>query len=145
MFTSKKAIAMIYPILLGIGCIVFAASLFLIQNNIRFIKRGTKTTATVIDLQQESSSNSDREFTPIFKFTTATGEAVSFKGFGASNPPAYNIGEKVSIVYDHEKPEDAKVLSYFGTFGAAIILMALSMPMIIIGGGYYIAQLFLKQ
>ena len=130
---------MIYSIVLITGFVLLIISLTTFKNCLKLTKSGNKTIATVIDLQK----NAENAFTPIFKFTTYTGEAITFKGFGASSPPAFNIGEKVNIVYDPEKPGNAKVLTYFGVFGLAIILAAISMPMIIIGGGYFFTQQFL--
>jgi hypothetical protein len=48
------------------------------------------------------------------------------------------------IVYHPDDPSTAKPLTYFGVFGWSILLMAVSMPLLVIGGGYYIAPYFLK-
>ena len=139
MAITKKTWKMIYSIVLTTGIVLLIISLTTFKNSLKLTKSGNKTIATVIDLQK----NAENALTSIFKFTTYTGEAITFKGFGASSPPAFNIGEKVNIVYDPEKPGNAKVLTYFGVFGLAIILAAISMPMIIIGGGYFFTQQFL--
>jgi hypothetical protein len=142
MTINKKKWKMVYSILLTTGIIFLIISIIVFKNNLDLIKSGSKTTATVIDLQKSLASNSS-DLTPIFKFTTTTGQEITFKGFGASSPPAFNIGEKVNIVYSPDKPDNAKVLTYFGMFGLSILLICLSIPMIVIGGGYFISQQFL--
>ena len=132
---------MIYISLLITGIVLLIISAIVFKNNLDLIKNGNKTTAIVIDLERDLASDSNG-FTPIFKFTTNTGEIVTFKGFGASSPPAFKTGEEVNIVYNPNKPSNAKVLTYFGTFGLTILLVAVSIPMIVIGGGYFMVQQF---
>jgi hypothetical protein len=143
MIMNKKKWKMVYSILLITGVILFIASTIVFKKSLALIKAGNKTTATVIDLQRGLENHSS-DLTPIFKFTTTTGEEITFKGFGASSPPAYDIGETVNIVYDIDKPNNAKVLSYFGAFGLSIILAAIALPMILISAGYFFVQQFLS-
>ncbi len=140
---NKKKWKMIYSILLTTGIIFLILSFIVFRNSLSLIKNGYKATAIVIDLQNILSNNTS-DLTPIFKFTTTTGQEIIFKGFGASSPPAFNIGEKVNIIYNPDNPNEAKVLTYFGVFGLTIILTALSIPMIVISAGYFLTQQFLN-
>ena len=42
-------------------------------------------------------------------------------------------------------PNNARLLTYFGAFDAAIILIALALPLLAVGVGYYISQAFFRS
>ncbi len=135
---------MIYSIILIVGVALLIIATIFLGNSIKLIKNGTRAIATVVDLESSIGSNST-EFTPIFKFTSSNGEEITFKGFGASSPPAFNVGEKVKVVYNPQNPSEAKAMTYFGLFGLSIIMGAVSIAMIIVSGGYFLAQKYLSE
>jgi hypothetical protein len=130
--------------LLILGSVLFIISIVAFKFSIDLIKKGAKTSATVLELKGDPTGASNN-LTPIFLFSTKEGEQITFPGFGATSPPAFKVGEVVKIIYDVKKPTNAKVLSYFGLFGLPIVLLAVALPMIVIGGGYFITnRLFLE-
>lgn len=131
-----------YTIALTIGIIIFITSLFLFKKSIDFIRNGNRTTATVIELEKISDGEGTT-YKPIFKFKTFTNQEIIYKHHSSSSPASFDIGEEVSIVYNTDNPNNAKILTYFGSFIWTIVLMSISMPLIVIGGGYFITKQFL--
>ena len=134
-----------YFITFLIGVLLLFGSLYFFSTSISFIKTGTRTIATVEELVKESGGKGKSTYRPIFRFTTITGKEIYYPYKVASSPPDWAVGEKATIVYKVADPENPMVLTYFGAFGWAIILLAIAIALLIIGGGYYIFELYSKQ
>lgn len=134
---------MIYKILVAAGVILFLLAVYFFNKSVRFIKTGERATATVIELVKSTGGKST-SYKPVFKFKTALNQEVIYRHNVSTSPPAWKIGEEAVIVYDSNNPQKAKLLTYFGSFGLSVILLALAMPLIVIGGGYFFSQSYLR-
>jgi hypothetical protein len=133
----------IYLITLTVGIIVFIISVFLFRQTLYIMNKGTRTKATVIDIEKIADSD-ETTYTPVFKFKTTTHQEIVFKYHLSGTHALFDIGEEVFVVYNPENPGQAKVLTYFGSFMWTIVLMAISMPLIVVGGGYFFTKQYLK-
>lgn len=134
-----------YTITLIVGAILFIAASKFLKDRLAFLKSGERTVATVIELERSSSSDGGYTYKPIFKFSTHKKEEVVYTGYFSSSPAGWNVGEEAGVVYNADNPEEVKVLTYFGTFGLPLILFCISLPFLLIGGGYFVAQHFFKS
>ncbi len=132
-----------YTLTLTIGLILLAISVFKLRESLTFLRTTERAVGTVIELVKINGSDGD-SFMPIFKFKTSLNQEVVYSQNSSSNPPDWRIGEEVIIAYDPKNPTDARLLTYFGIFSWTIILMAVAMPLIVIGGGYHLSQVVLK-
>jgi len=48
-------------------------------------------------------------YKPVVRFETENGQTVSFEGTYSSSPPAYDIGESVTVIYSLSNPEKAVI------------------------------------
>jgi hypothetical protein len=70
---------------------------------------GEQTIGVVIRMEESSSAESGCcVYSPVIEFN-ANGQAYSFEGDNASNPPAYQVGEEVPVLYDPARPEIAQI------------------------------------
>ncbi|RYY52108.1 MAG: DUF3592 domain-containing protein [Chitinophagaceae bacterium] len=134
---------MFYSISLIVGIILLAASLFLFRQSLAFIKQSERATATVIELES-ITDNDGTTFKPIFRFKTSLNQEVHYRHISSTAPPSWKIGETAIVAYDPGNPEACRLLTYFGVFNWTIILMAIAMPLLVIGGGYFMMQQLLK-
>jgi hypothetical protein len=134
---------MFYSISLAIGLILLVISLFIFKESLGFIKRSERAIATVIELVEIKDSEG-ATYKPVFKFRSRYNQEIIYRHIVSSSPARWYVGEETTIAYDPVDPTVAKLLTYFGIFRWTIILMAIAMPLIVIGGGYYVAQSFLK-
>jgi len=132
-----------YAIALLAGIILLIGSIVIFRQTVNFIKKGTRATATVIKFD-EVSGGDGTSYTPIFKFTTTTNQEIIFTYHSAVSRTSFKIGEKVAVVYNSADPTSVKVLTYFGTFVPVILFTAVSICLIVIGGGYFFCQQYLK-
>lgn len=135
---------MFYPIALTIGFTLLLASLLTLKESLAFIRTGERANAVVTELREEKSDDGPT-YRPIFTFTTKTGQRVTYSHTMTSSPAGWYVGEPAVVVYDPANTERVKLLTYFGAFLWTIILMALAMPFLVIGGGYYLSRHLLEQ
>ncbi len=93
----------------------------------RFTREGVRTTGTVIELVGSKSK------APVVEFETAAGDRQTYASQVYSSPPAYNIGEKVTLWYDPKNPREV-VLSGLSRW---LVPMIMGLFFVIFGGiGY---------
>jgi len=132
-----------YNITLTIGVLLLVAASYVLNQSLNFLKTTQRAEATVIKIQK-NEDNDGTTYKPVFKFKSFNGEDYMYTyPFGTSNN-SWSVGDKATIAYAGNNPIKARLVTYFGTFGWAVILIAIAMPLIVIGGGYYLAQPFLK-
>lgn len=132
-----------YSITLNIGILLLAISLFLLKETLVFLKTTERAVGTAIEIIRTGDSDGPR-YKPVFSFKTNTNQEVTYRHIVASSPPGWQIGDKATIAYNANNPSVARLLTYFGVFHWSIVLMAIAMPLLVIGGGYYLSQWVLK-
>jgi len=95
---------------------------------------GVKTKARVIDLI-EVEGNDGYTYTPVFEYNDNANNIVKFESRISSNPPRYSVGEMVNIIYSKDT-EEKKIISFWGLYRWAIILLSIASPLLVIGGAY---------
>lgn len=134
---------MAYQITLIVGLILLSISIFLSYQAIEFIKHSEKVNGKVIELEKiYRTGNTKPSYKPVFEFITKSGEKIIFRSISSSNPPAWKVDETAIYAYKNEKPNDGKVVTFYGIFGWAIALACLAMPLLIIAGGFFATQTY---
>lgn len=131
-----KVLKVVQYVLMLIGTIMLLGALYWYQNTHQFTKKALKAEGVVIDLiESRSSNNSSSSYTyaPKVKFNTDKGQEITFTTSSSSNPPSYEVDEKVEVFYLREHPNDAKINSYFDLWGGATIVGMIGSIFLIIG------------
>ena len=72
-------------------------------------KEGITTTGTVVRLEESNSSEGGCcVYSPVIEFS-ANGQTYSFESDNASDPPAYEVGEVVDVIYHPSDPNTAQI------------------------------------
>ncbi len=90
-----------------------------------FLLRSVEVNGEVVRL--ERSKDRDRygyTYAPVFSFTAADGETHTVTSDVSSSPPGFSEGEPVRVRYDPANPEDARIHSFFQTWGTSVIFGA---------------------
>ncbi len=132
-----------YNIPLFLGAVLLIAGLLFFRQTVRFIRESERAVAEVIEVERVKDSDGDT-FRPIFRYRTLSGREVILRPTGSSSPSGWNVGDQANVAYSADKPEDAIVLTYFRAFALPVILLAVAMPMLVVGGGYHLTQQFLR-
>src|SRR5215208_6739344 len=97
------------------GCILLFGNLFLAGFCLwgvyagyiswKLENEGEATTGTVIRLEESNTSEGACcVYSPVVEFN-ANGQTYSFEGANASDPPAYDVGEEVNVIYHPNDPD----------------------------------------
>ena len=131
---------MIHAILVLIGLVLLALGIQMFFSSRKFMATGIKTEATVIDNIAMQSTDKNRTsilYAPLLEYVVK-GEKKTYTPNARSNPPAYDIGEQVPIVYSPKNYQNVRIVSYWGIYLGSNILLAMGLPMLLIGVGYYL-------
>lgn len=132
-----------YNILLFIGAVLLIAGVYFFRQKVQFIRESERAIAEVIEIETVRGSDGDT-YRPVFRFRTYSGREVILRPTGSSSPAGWVVGDQANVAYKADNPEQAVVLTYFRSFGLSVVLLAIVMPMLVIGGGYHLTQQFLR-
>ena len=104
---------------LYIGCSIIALNLFFaafclwgvyaLFKAYNLENSGSTTTGTVIEMEESSSTEGGCcVYSPVVEFQ-ANGQTYTFESDNASDPPAYQVGETVPVIYDPNDPNTAQI------------------------------------
>lgn len=96
----------VYLILFGLIFFVIGGGLSYKQDVLE--RNGVQAPGEVIDLAPNCDDDGCT-YVPIVNFKTREGKTVSFQSTYSSNPPAYEIGEKVTVYYQPDDPDKAGI------------------------------------
>ncbi len=74
----------------------------------------------VVALEERSDSDGS-SYAPEVEFTTEDGEAIRFVDSLGSNPPSYEPGDDVRVLYPNGNPRDATIRSFGSLWFVAIV------------------------
>jgi len=127
----------LYGILLIVAFALICFALFQYTETSKLLTEGFKTSATVIEFIEESGDDGNT-FKPVFEYFDRNNYKHIFKGEVSSNPPAYKLNEKVTIVYNPKEIDVQKVVSYWGLYRSVIIPLSIASPLLIISCGFFL-------
>jgi hypothetical protein len=104
---------------LYIGCVTIVANLFFMgfclwggyaaYTSWQLQTNGETVTGVVVELEEHSDAEGGCcTYVPIVEYSVK-GQQYSIEGDTASNPPQYEVGEDVSILYDPSDPNKAQI------------------------------------
>ncbi|MBI1215060.1 MAG: DUF3592 domain-containing protein [Alphaproteobacteria bacterium] len=135
---QRKGAKVAAPILLLFGAGAIAFGIYMTQKIERLEKHGLRAPGEVVRLEsRRSGSDNSLSYYPIVDFTPdGGGAAVEFKGNMGSNPPSYESGEKVTVLYLDDDPKGSAMIDsgwknwiipgILGVFGALMLLIGFS-------------------
>ncbi|WP_039942384.1 DUF3592 domain-containing protein [Streptomyces himastatinicus] len=125
-------------VVIAFGALFLAIGLILAGVSASFLTDAKRARGTVVSLEwRNDHETSPRTQTddkpaayPVVAFTSADGAPRKFEDSTGSNPPSYELGERVEVLYAPGSPEDARINGF-----ASLWLM----PLIFGGIGFVIA------
>lgn len=116
------------------GACMLAGAFAIYSSTASFLERSVSSQGTVVELIRSRSSDSINYY-PLVQFVTSDGQQVEFQSNSGSNPPLYDQGERVSVLYEPSSPQAAKINGFFSLWGGALIVSGIGLVFLLIGGG----------
>jgi len=81
---------------------------------VNFKKIAVEAQGTVVELKEGACGGTDSHpvYYPIIRFADKAGQGHTLYSNSGSYPPAYEVGERVSVLCDPANPKEAKVNSF---------------------------------
>lgn len=131
--TSQNLMRLIGGIFALVGAVMLTISAFLYFNEQQFLGRAHTTSGVVIEMGESRSSKGSSTYYPIVEFADNTGKVTRFSSSYSSNPPAYEVGETVEVLYEPGKPAQAEIKGFFSQWLGVIITGLIGIIFDIIG------------
>ena len=117
-------------LMMGLGAMVGGGYWFV--QTLGFKSSAARADGVVVKLESRRSSgrsgargrgrSGGPSFAPVFEFKDAEGGSHRVTSSVSSRPAAYDVGEKVAVLYSPGDPEDARIDSFFSLWGGPCAL-----------------------
>lgn len=104
-----------FKVIIGSGLLI--AGLFMVAKTYRFASHATKTTGTIIKMD-----DTDECLVPVFVFTNEAGTEYRCRSRYGCNLYHFKPGESVSVVYDAAVPTHAEINSFMILWGGPVLV-----------------------
>ena len=127
----------IYVIIFGM--IFFGIGGGLTYRQYAFKQQTTQVQGEVTGYTMDSCDDDGCSYKPVVSFETRDGKSISYTSSYSSSPPAYDVGETVTVYYSPENPEKAIINGEGKVF--RIIFMSVGGAIILFGLGFFVANI----
>ena len=138
METSQKSrscliglFAFLIPFLFGFPFFGFGAYEF--YKTDRMVRSSVETEGIVVGNYYDAAT----DYMPEVKFTTEDGEMVRFTDKIGSYPPAFEVGETVSVLYDPVNVRDARINRWFRIWFVPVLFLTIGALPGLLGFGLF--------
>lgn len=117
---SAGAPKIIISIFLAIGVLMLVIALLSTVSTVRSLTREESAPGQVVDMTMRQSRDSETQvvneyYYPVVEFNLPDGTHKRVQLSEGSWPPEYEVGQPVTVLYDPEKPLDARIRSVSST------------------------------
>ncbi len=105
-----------------VGVVFTAIGLYLMISTLLFQANAVRVPGTVVADQSWGG-----EHKPRVSFETLDGKAMEFASHPKTRNLMYNVGEKVTVLYDPADPSNAKISSFYELWLTPVILLAIGL------------------
>ena len=124
-----------------LGLLIMGLASWLFWQRIGFVRTSVRAVGEVVELVGEEGTGSARErsttWAPRIRFRSLEGDTVVFTAGTSSNPPAYRVGQRVTVRYRQDNPYDARLEGFWPLWGLPGVLGLLGLGLCVWswGGG----------
>lgn len=108
------------------GIVLSGAAIWFLFSTAAFVREANSVPGIVVDLKPSSGENGGPGYYAVFEFTDTDGAKHQATTNWASSPPAYSVGEHVTILYSPRNTADARVSGFLSLWLTTIIFCAVA-------------------
>ncbi len=123
-----------------VGGLLALIGVFLFIRTRIFIGKAQAVKGTVIQMvySRTSSSSSSGGYAPVYQYKTLDGQSFVMQDNLSSNPPRFQVGQEIDVLYESENPQKARINKWMNLYFAPVLLGVLGL----IFGGIGISLVF---
>ncbi|MFF7656746.1 DUF3592 domain-containing protein [Streptomyces sp. NPDC007983] len=135
--------------MIAFGAVFLVIGLIFAGVSVSFLTDAKRAQGTVVALEwRNDSSGASRKATqsnkpaayPVVEFTSADGTSRTFRSSTGSNPPSYDEGERVEVLYRADSPGDARINGFVSLWLLPLVFGGLGLLITGIGTGIAVAR-----
>lgn len=102
-----------------------------------FLAKAAEAIGEVVALEEAPPTDPQelQTYRPVISFQIGPSQRVQFKSMAHSNPPEYQVGASVRVLYDPERPDEARIRSFTSLWLLPVILGSLGLIFTGLGAG----------
>lgn len=131
---------LIVPLFLAVSLLMLTIASFSAYSTLRLFAREQNAPGRVTELAVRRDSDGKPFYYPVIEFTLPDNRLQTVLVPEGSWPPAYEVGEAVTVAYDPQQPESARIRSTSST----LLRLTVSLITGILGIAFLIATLFAR-
>lgn len=133
---------------IAFGSVFLVVGLILAGVSVSFLADAERTKGTVVALEwrdddtgtsRRSRSNDRPAAYPVVEYTSADGTARTFRSSTGSNPPSYDEGDRVEVLYRADSPGDARINGFASLWLLPLIFGGIGLLFAGVGTGIAVA------
>lgn len=125
------------PLLLIIGLLLSGFGVYTFKKNQKLAKNGVKTMASVIDISEQTDTDSEgyssKSYYPVLEFVDQNSQKHKFKGNVGGGKKKYHLDQEIEIIYDPANPEQAQMKNFVTQWIMPIVIIIVG-AMLVVGG-----------
>ncbi len=135
-----RIVRIIACVLLAVGALFLLGSAWSYSNSQEKLNTWMRTTGTIVELVHNSGgSDGSSTYCPRFTFVSDDGHQHSVTSTTGSNPPAFQVGQEVEVLYSPEKPAEAEINSFLELYFLCCALGFFGLVDVLLGGVLLVA------
>ncbi|MBL8090909.1 MAG: DUF3592 domain-containing protein [Anaerolineales bacterium] len=113
----------------GVGFLLFGMAVIMYVRIRLFLKTAQAVKGTVIEMvyRRKSTSNRGGGYLPVYRFRTLDGKKITAKDSLSRNPPQFQVGQEVDVLYNPENPHNARINKWLNLYFLPVLLGGLGL------------------
>lgn len=130
---------------IAMAVITLTISFFVYRHAHSFVQSASRAQATITKLTERPGHDSGTVYYPVFRFQDGKGQAHEIDSSSGQYPPAYKVGDTVTVLYQPEQPENAKLDRFFDVWGWAAMLGGFGVLDLVVGSGLLVFVIIIQR
>jgi hypothetical protein len=129
------------------GIICFIVGLGFAASTAIFLARSNSTAGKVVRFEEQENSDHDGvNYAPVFSFVANDGKLYTIQSGVATNPPGFEEGQNVSVLYIKGNPGSARLNSFWQLWFVTVICCSIGIVFALISSlVLYFTQKYVKK
>lgn len=127
---------------IGLGLLTGAALVY--NHTASFISRASRAQGTVTAMVPQRSTDNSVRYRPIVRFEHG-GQEIQFGDSVSTDPPAFNVGQAVTVLYLESNPHDARIDSFTSLWFLPALLGGMGAIFLAVGGGLILVPALMQR
>lgn len=124
--STMKNVGIVGVIFAMVGFLMLLGSGLWAKSVASFVDEAASTQGEVIEMVMRRSSDSTT-YAPKYRFVVDGQQVYTVTSSSGSNPPGYEVGEKLQVLYNPQNPSDAKINSFMGLWFGPVLVGAMGL------------------